>query len=463
VTYWHRLVASSGEVRWQQWTDRGLFNEQGALTEIQSVGHDITELKRAESALKQRNEELVALNAIATSLGQAFAFEQIAEGTLDKLVEVLEIAGGWIFVEDRLDGLRVLRLLAHRGLPPELIESSQTIPLETGPEIASTGTSQSLYDIDRILEWMRRRWETALREPGPAWAGVPIQSGNRVLGVLSIFQHNVGLVNRQKQQLIATVGHQLGIALENARLAQQTAEIEVLRELDEMRSELIANVSHELRTPLGLITVCATTLLREDVAFDAETQRSFLLDIVDEAGKLEKIVGNLLDLSRMQSGRMKLDRQPADMAHLVRQAGAALEPQLTNHTILYDLPDQPMPVSVDAKRIEQLLRNLLSNAIKYSPAGSRITLAARSSDTDLLIQISDQGVGIPAQDLERVFERFYRVERETMPGVEGVGLGLAVCRGIVEAHGGRIWAESTLGIGSTFSFTLPMRVEGVEP
>ncbi len=188
--------------------------------------------------------------------------------------------------------------------------------------------------------------------------------------------------------------------------------------------------------------------------FDSETRREFLHDIDQETDKLEKIVDNLLDLSRMDSGRLHLDRRPTDVGQLAREVMEAMEVQLTQHRFVHDFPPDPLVATVDAKRIEQVLRNLRSNAVKYSPEGGTITVQGRGSERHVLVSVSDEGIGIPSQDLERVFERFYRVENKVAQRVRGAGLGLPVCWGIVEAHSGRIWVESTLGEGSTFYFTL---------
>jgi signal transduction histidine kinase len=217
---------------------------------------------------------------------------------------------------------------------------------------------------------------------------------------------------------------------------------------------LIANVSHEVRTPLGLIKVFSTSLLAEDVDFDRETQKQFLRGIDEETDRLERIVDNLLDLSRIESGRLRLDMRPTDVGRLAREVMEDMEAQAIQHCLIHDFPPDPLVAIIDPKRVEQVLRNLLSNAIKYSPEGGTIALRGSEGERHITIQVSDEGIGIPAGDLERVFERFYRVENEITRSVGGVGLGLAVCRSIVAAHGGRIWAESTLGVGSTFSFTL---------
>jgi signal transduction histidine kinase len=205
---------------------------------------------------------------------------------------------------------------------------------------------------------------------------------------------------------------------------------------------------------LGLIKVYSTTLLAEDVDFNQETQKECLRTIDEETERLETIVDNLLDLSRMEGGRLHLDRRPTDVRQLAKEIVQATKIQTTQHHLALDLPAYPLMAHVDARRIEQVLRNLLSNAIKYSPEGGTITVQARGDDDQILIGVSDEGIGIPPRDLDRVFERFYRVDNEVTQRVGGAGLGLAVCQGIVKAHGGHMWVESVLGEGSAFYFTL---------
>jgi two-component system sensor histidine kinase KdpD len=322
--------------------------------------------------------------------------------------------------------------------------------------------------VSRASDAPRLATESGRREGLHAFAAVPIQSKEKVLGVLGVLSHRPRELSFHEVQLLTAVGHQIGLAIENVRLAKKASEIELLREVDRLRSELLANISHELRTPLGLITVFCTTLLRDDVEFDRETRREFLRDIREETGKLDELVDNLLDLSRIQDGRLRLDKSPTDISQLARKAMKPLEIQLAQseshlrtetgllHHLVHDFSPDPLVAMVDPKCIEQVLRNLLSNAIKYSPEGGTITVQGREDGEQLLIRVSDQGVGIPAEELEKIFERFYRVEREITQNVRGAGLGLPVCRGIVEAHGGRMWAESTPDVGSTFCFALPL-------
>ena len=165
-----------------------------------------------------------------------------------------------------------------------------------------------------------------------------------------------------------------------------------------------------------------------------------------------------MDLGRIESGRLRLDKQPTDLGRLVSNTIKSMEALSARHRLVSDFPAEPLVAMVDSKRVEQVLRNLLDNAIKYSPEGGTITVQAYPDNAQILIAVSDEGIGIPAEEWDRIFERFHRVENAITRRMRGAGLGLAVCQGIVEAHGGRIWVESQPGAGSTFCFTLPLRV-----
>jgi len=418
---------------------------------------EITRRKRMEEELRRRNEELMTLNAIATTIGQSLDLDHILNATLDKVLEVIEIDAGWMQLLNEDEG--VLSLVAHRGFSQEMIEETKIINLGESMigKVAQSG--QSIV-VDRITEDPWFSIETDRPKTLHTFAGVPIKSKDKVLGVLGVFSRSPRQLSSQEVQFLTATGHQIGVAIENVRLAEEASEIEILRELNRLRSELIANVSHELRTPLGLIKIFCTTLLRKDVDFDHETQREFLRDIEEETDKLEKIVDNLLDLSQMKDGRLRLDKRPTDVGQLAKKVMETIKLEMgvqpPQHRFVHDFPSDPLVATVEPKRIEQVLRNLLSNAIKYSPEGGSITVQGRGDKRQLLIQVSDQGIGIPPEELDRVFERFYRVENEIIQSVRGAGLGLTVCQGIIEAHGGRIWVESTIGVGSNFYFTLPV-------
>ena len=424
------------------------------LSANQALQAEIAERSRAEAEIQRRNQDLAALNMIATTIGQSVGLEQILNDTLASALQVLEIDGGWVQLLDD-DGL-TLTLAADRGIPTLAVEEIRRIRLgETG---GKRGEMAPVIEIADVLDTVRHKISASRPDATFTLTGVPIQSKDKVLGILGSISHSPRGLSPHRVQLLTTIGRQIGIAVENARLAQQASEVKILREVDRLRSELIANVSHELRTPLGLIKISSSSLLMDDADFDRATQRKFLLNISEESTKLERIVEHLLDLGRIESGRLRLDKQPTDLERLVANAIKSMEALSTRHRLTSHFPAEPLVAAVDAKRVEQVLRNLLDNAIKYSPEGGTITVQAYADNVQILLAVSDEGIGIPAEEWERVFERFHRVENEITRRMRGAGLGLAVCQGIVEAHGGRIWVESQPGAGSTFCFTLPLRV-----
>ncbi|MGC9333295.1 MAG: GAF domain-containing sensor histidine kinase, partial [Anaerolineae bacterium] len=228
------------------------------------------------------------------------------------------------------------------------------------------------------------------------------------------------------------------------------------RELDEIKSQLLSTVSHELRTPLASIKGFATTLLREDVEWDEASRREFLSIIDEESDRLSELIGNLLDMSRIEAGELPVEPEPVDLMPLIQETAAEFQMMTQLHQLRLDLvPALPL-VMADPRRTRQVLRNLVENAVKYSPEGGPIRIAAEPGDEMLIVSVADQGIGIEPQQLGRVFDRFYQVDSASTRQVGGSGLGLAISKAIVEAQDGNIWAESKPGTGSTFYFSLPL-------
>ena len=226
------------------------------------------------------------------------------------------------------------------------------------------------------------------------------------------------------------------------------------KELDRMKSALIATVSHELRTPLAVIKGNITSLLADDVQWDAAAQREFLEVASAETDRLTALVTDLLDLSKIQAGTFVVHREPCALAPLVERAAARVRPALGARLALALPPGLPL-FHADPPRIEAILRNLLENAAKYSPPDAPIRLNAERSDGHLLVRVADDGPGIPPEHREKIFDRFYRVDAGLTRQASGAGLGLAICKGFVEAHGGKIWVEPTER-GTVLAFTLPL-------
>lgn len=237
----------------------------------------------------------------------------------------------------------------------------------------------------------------------------------------------------------------------------ETAERKKYEELNRLKSDLLSMVSHELRTPLATIKGYATMLVSYDEKLANDEKIQSLMSIDKATNRLTYLVDQLLDMSRADAGLLKLEMEPADPATLIRQAVAEARLRAPDYDFEVDVPAEGLPlVRMDVSRIRQVLDNLLDNAIKYAANGKGVAVSARQHDGDIVFSVTDRGPGIPEHELERIFERMYRIEQQPGPAVNGLGLGLSICKALVQAHGGRIWAESQLGEGSRFVFTLPL-------
>ena len=226
------------------------------------------------------------------------------------------------------------------------------------------------------------------------------------------------------------------------------------RELDRLRADIVSIVSHEIRRPLASIKGCAATLLQSQ--WDPDTLDGLVRIIDEQSGKISELADNLTDLSRIQAGVLSIERRPTDLAQVVRNAVATIESHTRRHHLEIVLPQNLPLVEVDGPRVQQVIENLLDNAVKYSPSARNITVQVELDAHFVQINVADNGIGIAEENLDRVFDRFFRVNRPEVAHVSGAGLGLSISKSLVEAHGGRIWAESSRGEGSTFRFTLPL-------
>ncbi len=231
---------------------------------------------------------------------------------------------------------------------------------------------------------------------------------------------------------------------------------ERLKELDRMKSEFLSTAAHELRTPLTSILGFSEILLKKKL--DEERRNRFLKIINEESAGLAGLINDLLDLSRIESGRgFKVKKAPTDLRGIILQNVDFFKPEIDKHTFKVNLPDDLAKIEADKGKIDQVMENLLSNAIKFSPKGGKIAVSLKKADRLVKISISDTGMGIPKKDLPHIFEKFYRAENASMQAIGGTGLGLGIVKYIIESHGGKISVESEVGKGSTFSFTLPIR------
>jgi two-component system sensor histidine kinase KdpD len=282
---------------------------------------------------------------------------------------------------------------------------------------------------------------------------VPVRAPHGEVGDIVLSARPEARLGPAEVRLLEAVSAQLWGAVERARLRNEANEAEVLRRADQVKSALLDAVSHDLRTPLASILASAGSLRQEDVRWTAEEQLGFAEAIEHEAGRLDRIVGNLLDLSRLESGTLQPDRRWYEPTELINEVAARLRPLVAPHPLALHLPDELPPVHLDYSEIDQVLSNLIENAAKYSPAESEIQVSAAIQDGSLQVSVADGGPGISEEAMPRLFEPFFRGKSARRGGS---GLGLAVARGLVLAHGGRIWADNRREGGSRFSFEIPV-------
>jgi two-component system, OmpR family, sensor histidine kinase KdpD len=306
---------------------------------------------------------------------------------------------------------------------------------------------------------------------------VPLKLGQRVVGVLRLsmeddprlfdIERSLGVEREHSHPDSAffwTFVDQAASVIERERLRRESLQVEVLQRTDALRAALLSSVSHDLRTPLSSIKAAASSLLQEDVQWDDEARHSFALAIVREADRLNRLVANLLDMSRIEAGVLKPEKEWYPLDELIHDVLGRMQPMFQGRAVHTEIPDDLPPVELDYLQIDQVLTNLLENAIRYTPPGSPIDISVQLCDDSVMVSVADRGPGVPPSDFERVFDKFYRVlTSEKAARITGSGLGLAVCRGLIEAHGGRIWVENRQGGGALFRFTLPLRkAEGMQ-
>ena len=299
---------------------------------------------------------------------------------------------------------------------------------------------------------------------------IPLEMGQKVHGVLCIFmednprlhalERNLGAERDRSNPQSAffwTFVEQATSMIERARLRQESLQIEVLQKTDALRSALLSSISHDLRTPLASIKASASSLLQEDVQWNDEERRSFTLAIEREADRLNRLVANLLDMSRIEGGALNPEKEWYPIDELIHDVLGRMQPILLDRVVQTHISIDLPPVQIDYLEIEQILTNLIENAVRYTPSDSPIDISAYIEGEQMVISVADRGPGIPSADLKRIFDKFYRVLGRTAERPGGSGLGLAVSKGLVEAHEGHIWAENREGGGTQFRFTLPLK------
>ncbi len=461
-----RVVPLEGRTRMQRDLD-------GRPTGFQGIYRDITERKQAEEALRESEERYRVMFAEARERGEVLdrlyrvmASMQVSLNSQDRLrafVEGVHKVLGFdrFYVALASPDLAVFEVVAAAG-----VEMFERLPLTpaAGPLYHAYATRQPLAVLNddglrRVppvgAEYRDRSYFRSRR-----FIVAPLIAGDRVIGVASADNKTTRRpITLANVELFTLVSQQLATALEEARLyAEVERKSAELESASRHKSEFLANMSHELRTPLNAV-IGFSEILAEKMFGDVnEKQTEYLQDILESGRHLLSLINDILDLSKIEAGKMELEPSDLDLPMTIDTALMLVRERAARRGIaLHRAVDERLgQVEADERKIRQVLLNLLSNAIKFTPEGGRVEVAAKPVNGFIEVSVSDTGVGIAPADQEAVFEEFRQVGTADKR-VEGTGLGLALSRKFVELHGGKIWVKSQVGAGSTFTFTVPVR------
>jgi two-component system sensor histidine kinase KdpD len=357
-------------------------------------------------------------------------------------------------------GVDALLQIAARHVTEVFRTAVAVLVPDVGGTLAAWGGSQFTLDTTDVGV---ARWVYEHRQPAGLGTGtlpgasalyVPLLGSTGPVGVLGVRPAEPHAMDEpERLHQLETFAAQTALALERAYLAEEAQHAEVRIETERLRNSLLSSVSHDLRTPLATITGAVTTILDEGSRVDAGTRQDLLESVREEADRLNRLVQNLLEMTRLESGALQLHRELHPVEEIIGAALSRVGKRLGDRRVTTRVPPDLPLVPIDDVLIEQVLVNLLDNAIKYTPPGSPIEIIATAGDQKVTVEITDHGPGLPAGTQDKVFEKFFRAQAG---GERGAGLGLAICRGIVRAHGGRIWAQNIPGGGVAFLFTLPL-------
>jgi two-component system sensor histidine kinase KdpD len=404
-----------------------------SLLSVGTVVSLLTTRVRAQSEAAQRREhEMSTLYILARSLAKTAKQEEVIPIVLDSAREIFGQDTVLFLPGSGDDG--TLTSYTASGFSIEENDTAAAQWSFKNNKVAGAGTD--------TLSGARARY-------------LPLNTASKTLGILALFvsKESKDFMPGQKS-LLEAFSDLVAVAIERAQLAQEAQNALVLEASGKLQTALLNSISHDLRTPLVSIIGVLSSLTERGITLDDESKYKLLEVARGEAERLNHLITNLLDITRLESGVVKLSRQPVELQDIINTTLELLGNRTDGHPIDVNLPDNLPFVFVDNDLIVHVFFNILDNAIKYSAPGLPIEIEARQLDSEIEVSVADYGAGIPAQDLKRVFDKFYRVERPE--SVSGTGLGLSIAKGIVEAHGGRIFAENRRQKGTEIHLTLPI-------
>jgi signal transduction histidine kinase len=420
------------------------------------------ELEARTRELAQSVGELRALGEVGQAVSSTLDLQTVLSTIVGRAVQLSGTDCGIIYEYD--EPTQEFDLRASYQMEQELVRAYQATPLRLGQgatgRAAETRVPYQIADLRQEHELPTRGMRPLLFRLGyQSLLAVPLLLDQKIMGALTIYRRQTGSFAPEVVNLLQTFATQSALAIQNARLYRQIEEkSQQIEAANRHKSEFLANMSHELRTPLNAIIGFSEVLGERMFGELNEKQAEYTDDILSSGRHLLSLINEILDLSKVEAGRMELELATFDLPLAIENARTFVRERATKHGINLDVTvDERLGDFVgDERKIKQILLNLLSNAVKFTPEGGRIGINARQVDGSVEISVSDTGIGIAPEDQPKIFEEFRQVGTAGTQKSEGTGLGLTLAKKFVELHGGKIWVESEVGKGSTFTFTLPI-------
>ena len=441
------------------------FSDQAVIA-IENV-RLFQELQTRTRDLVQSVEELKALGEVGQAVSSTLDLSTVLNTIVARAVQLSGTDCGIIYEYD--EPTQEFHLRASYQMEQELVDAYRATPLRLGQgatgRSAETRVPYQIADLRQERELATRGMRPILSRLGyQSLLAVPLLLEQKIMGALTIYRRETGSFAPEVVNLLQTFATQSVLAIQNARLFREIEEkSRQIEAANRHKSEFLANVSHELRTPLNAIIGFSEVLGERMFGELNEKQAEYTEDILSSGRHLLSLINDILDLSKIEAGRMELELTKFDLPSAVENALILVRERATRHGIKLEraIDERLGDFTGDERKVKQILVNLLSNSVKFTPEGGKIHVNASLNNGSVIISIADTGIGIAKEDQEAIFEEFRQVGSNYAQKREGTGLGLTLTRKFVEMHGGKIWVESELGKGATFTFTLPIKQEGM--
>ncbi|RCK73989.1 MAG: Two-component sensor histidine kinase [Ignavibacteriae bacterium] len=399
---------------------------------------------------KKRISQIESMNEISRILNATLDINQLLEQTAQAIQRNFNYFDVTIFLlsEDQSE----LILKAHSGNYIDFLPKDYRQKITDGiiGWVARNGENALVNDVTQDPRYKSYEYHNTKSE-----LALPIKIEGKLVGVLNIEDKNLYAFDEMDVVVLQTLCEQIASALKNAKLFEEVKSAnEKLQELDTMKSEFLGIVSHDFRSPLSSIILAGKALLKNEEVLSNQRLKEYLQLIVDQANRLNQLAEDTLQITKIETGQVSIAWQIVNTERMIKEAISAV--RFSNrHTVSYYIDPDVSYIKADPAKLRQVVQNLISNAVKYSPNGGKVNIEVREHNNDeILFSVSDEGIGIKPEHRDKLFQKFSRVDSEHTKNIKGTGLGLWICKEIVEAHKGRIWVESEVGKGSTFKFAI---------